>query len=133
MENIIQVRVRYKETDQAGRVYHANYFVWLDMGRTEFLRALGFPYNEMENKGFYLAVTEASCNYIKSPNFDDIVNIKTILGKVGKASIDFTYEITSRDNNVFYATAYTKLACLDENGKPIKLPEEVLSKLVLDG
>lgn len=131
MNNTIEVRVRYKETDQAGRVYHANYFVWFDMGRTEFLREIGFPYSEMERKGFFLAVTEASCNYIKSPGFDDVIKVKTILGKAGKASIDFTYEVKSFNGDVLHATAYTKLACLDENGKPKKLPEEVLSKLIV--
>ena len=132
MESKIEVRVRYKETDQAGRVYHANYLVWLDMGRTEFLREIGFPYSEMEKKGTFLVVTEVSCNYLKSPQFDDIVVVKTILGNVGRASLDFNYELTSYDGNRLFAKAYTKLACLDEKGIPRKIPKEILAAIGAD-
>jgi len=58
----VTVRVRYAETDQMGVVYHANYFVWLEVGRVEFLRQLGFSYREMEqNDGCCIAVVDARC------------------------------------------------------------------------
>src|SRR5204863_2297 len=65
------VRVRYAETDQMGVVYHANYFVWLEIGRVELLRQLGFDYKEMDiADDFHLPVVEASGRYRASARYD---------------------------------------------------------------
>ena len=57
--SVSQVRVRYAETDQMGVVYHSNYFVWFEVGRTDLLRGTGVTYREMEAEGFSLPVIEA--------------------------------------------------------------------------
>ena len=74
MFSIIE-RVRYKETDKGNRVYHANYLVWLDMARTEFLRSKGIDYARFETDGYFLVVRKASIEYFGSASFDDEIKI----------------------------------------------------------
>jgi acyl-CoA thioester hydrolase len=57
------LRVRYSETDQMGIVYHAHYLVWFEIGRTEWCRAAGLPYAEMERSGIFIPVTRVECAY----------------------------------------------------------------------
>ena len=57
------VRVRYAETDRMGVVYYANYLVWFEVGRTEWLREAGWTYRAMEDEGLSLPVIEAQCAY----------------------------------------------------------------------
>src|SRR5258706_16472211 len=60
--NQTRLRVRYAETDQMGVVYYANYLVWMEVGRVEFCKSIGFSYEEMERgDGVFLAVSEAHC------------------------------------------------------------------------
>ena len=67
-----RLRVRYAETDQMGVVYYANYLVWMEVGRVELCKALGFNYGEMErDDGVLLAVAEACCRYLSPARFDD--------------------------------------------------------------
>ena len=69
------LRVRYAETDQMGVVYHANYFVWFEVARTDLLRARGWTYREMEQAGVSLPVIEAHCEYRRPARYDDEVDI----------------------------------------------------------
>src|SRR5262247_1154244 len=74
------VRVRYAETDQMGVVYYANYLVWMEVGRVEYCKSVGFSYEEMEREdGIYLAVAEARCRYLHPARFDQDVTIETTL------------------------------------------------------
>ena len=63
METSTEIEVRYAETDGMGVVYHANYLVWFDVARTEFLQELGFPYDKIEEQGYMAPVLEAHVNY----------------------------------------------------------------------
>lgn len=66
-----KITVRYAETDRMGVVYHANYLVWFDVARTEFLQELGFPYDKIEEQGYMAPVLEAHVNYGQSFTFGD--------------------------------------------------------------
>ena len=79
-----QVRVRYAETDAMGGVHHANYFVWFELGRTEYTRAVGLPYREVETRGVRLVVIEASARFHAPARYDDVVVIRT--AEIGRAS-----------------------------------------------
>src|SRR5688572_17438031 len=68
-----ELRVRYAETDRMGVVYYANYLVWCEVGRVEFLRALGRSYATLEHEGTGLAVAEAKVRYLAPARFDDLV------------------------------------------------------------
>ena len=87
------VRVRYSETDKMGIVYHANYLVWFEVGRTELFRELDLPYTLFEKQGIGLAVIEASCRYRKPSHYDDNLVIITQLDRMTSRSARFIYQV----------------------------------------
>ena len=121
--HVEEVRVRYAETDQMGVVYHANYLIWCDIGRTELLKSLGANYAELERSGTMLAVAEASVRYHASARYDDLVRIETTLREVRSRAMTFDYLITNAGTGARLATASTALVSLDRTGRPVKLPE----------
>lgn len=89
-----RVRVRYSETDQMGVVYHANYLVWMEVGRVDYCRQAGFRYRDLESDhGILLAVTEVNCRYLSPARYDDEIEIETSLSRAHHRSIIFQYEI----------------------------------------
>jgi acyl-CoA thioester hydrolase len=121
----IELRVRYAESDQMGVVYHANYLIWCEMGRTDFIRQLGLSYAEMERRGISLAVSELSARYHAAARYDDLVRVGTTLIDVRSRMIVFDYLISNADTNRKLVTARTTLVSLDHVGKPITLPPAV--------
>src|SRR5690606_491296 len=85
----IEVRVRYAETDQMGVVYHANYFVWCEIARTELSRRRFVPYSELEKRGVLLAVAEASMRYHAPARYDDDVRVRTWISEVRSRIVTF--------------------------------------------
>jgi len=93
-----RMRVRYAETDQMGVVYHANYFVWFEIGRVELLRQLGFAYRDMEQKdGYGIAVIDARCRYKAPARYDDEVIVRTHLKYIRESLVQFEYELVRAD------------------------------------
>jgi acyl-CoA thioester hydrolase len=121
----IQLRVRYGETDQMGVVYHAEYLVWCEVGRTEYIRALGLPYSEMERSGTGLAVAEASLRYHAPARYDNLVRVETTLAKVGSRSVTFDYAIFNADTGQRLVTARTMLVALDREGRLATIPPAI--------
>ncbi len=116
------VRVNYSETDQMGVVYHANYLIWCDIGRTQYLKALGANYAELERSGTKLAVAEATIRYHASARYDDVIRIETALREVRSRALTFDYVIIDVVTGVRLATASTVLVSLDAAGRPVTLP-----------
>jgi acyl-CoA thioester hydrolase len=121
----IELRVRYAETDQMGVVYHANYLVWCEMGRTDFIRRLGLSYAEMEHSGVSLAVSELSARYHAPARYDDLIRVQTSLVDVRSRMITFDYLITKADTGQKLVSARTTLISIDPDGKPSALPSAV--------
>lgn len=121
----ITVRVRYSETDQMGVVYHANYLVWCEIGRTEHMRRLGTSYAELERSGVKLAVSEASVRYHAPARYDDVVRVRTTLDEVGSRMITFRYLLTHADTGARLASASTTLVAIDDVGRVTRIPPEV--------
>jgi acyl-CoA thioester hydrolase len=119
------VRVRYAETDQMQVVYHANYFVWFEVGRTDLLRRLGWSYREMEQEGFQLPVIEAQCQYLRPARYDDEIEIRTTGHLVSPVRVSFEYEAVRRSDQVVTATGRTLHAAVNDEGRPCRLPERV--------
>src|SRR5437762_1907761 len=95
------IRVRYAETDRMGVVYHANYLVWFEIGRTEFCRARGFAYKDMEeNDQAFLVVAESDCRYKAPANYDDLLIIRTHVTERRRRSVRFGYEIIRADDGL---------------------------------
>lgn len=87
------VRVRYAETDKMGIVYHSNYLIWFEVGRSELFRELDLPYTEFEQQGLGLAVVEANCRYRKPTYYDDQLTVVTEIVKISSRSISFSYVV----------------------------------------
>ena len=122
-------RVRYSETDQMGVVYHGNYAQFLEMGRVEWLRALGITYKSMEEKGVILPVIHLQIDYKKSAKYDDLITVHTLLKNKPLIKIEFDYKIYNQKEELL-ASANTVLAFLDKNtNKPIKCPDYILDRL----
>ena len=128
--NEISIRVRYGETDQMGIVHHGNYPLYLEMGRTEWLRELGISYREMEESGVMLPVISMILNYKKSARYDEVVKVKTQLKKLPTVKIEFDYTITNLQDEIL-VEASTTLAFIDmKTMKPIRAPKYILDAIL---
>lgn len=125
----IQFRVRYGETDQMGVVYHGNYAQYFEMGRTEWLRKMGFSYRKMEESGIMLPVISLSINYKRSASYDDLLKVRTKLVNKPSVKIEFDYEILNEKDEVL-TTGNSVLAFIDINkNRPTKCPDYILDQL----
>ncbi|MGB8507245.1 MAG: thioesterase family protein [Pyrinomonadaceae bacterium] len=118
------VRVRYAETDRMGVVYHANYLVWFEIGRTEFCRARGFAYRDMEeNDNAFLVVAESYCRYKAPALYDDELLVRTRVTELRRRSVRFGYEILRLSDGTSIAEGETGHVVTDPNGRVISMPE----------
>ena len=124
LTHVTELRVRYAETDRMGIVYYANYLVWCEVGRVEFLRALGGSYAALEAQGYGLAVAEATVRYLAPARFDDQVRVETTLSGVRSRAVTFDYVISLAESGTRLATAHTALVSIDSSGRPTALPAE---------
>jgi acyl-CoA thioester hydrolase len=126
-----EVRVRYAETDQMGIVHHSNYLIWFESGRSDFCRARGFSYKEMEEKdNALLVVAETYCRY-KSPAFyEDVLIVRTKVGDIRSRSLRFIYEIYRPEDDMLLAEGETLHLVTDENKRVRILPEIYRARLM---
>jgi acyl-CoA thioester hydrolase len=120
----VEFRVRYAETDRMGVVYHGNYLIWCEIGRTEHIRQFGMSYREMEERGVALAVAEASIRYQKAARYDDTIRVETTLADVSSRTVTFDYAILNADSQDRLATARTMLVSLDRANRVVAIPAE---------
>jgi acyl-CoA thioester hydrolase len=126
--------VRYAETDQLGVVYHSNYLIWLEVARTDLIRAYGMSYADLEREGFALAVAEVTVRYLAPARYDDEVEVRTTISEVRSRSIRFEYELVRVSDGTRLATAYTALVSIDpKTGRPTALPPAVKEMLDVQG
>jgi len=112
-----------------GIVYYGNYPLYLEQGRTEWLRELGFSYRYMEAHGIQLPVTHLSINYKRPAKYDDLLTVTTTLRQLPTVKIEFLYEIHNEDG-VLLATAETTLVFIDDaTGKIQKAPVYLVDAL----
>ena len=124
----VRLRVRYAETDQMGVVYHANHFIWFEVGRVELLRQLGFSYREMEeNDGCFIAVVDARCRYKAPARYDDEVIVRTHLRNVRESLVHFGYELVRVSDGVLLAEGETTHIVTDSEMKTRAIPEKYAS------
>lgn len=119
-----RVRVRYAETDQMGVVYHANYFVWFEVGRVDFIRMLGLSYKQMEaEENCMIAVVEATSRYRSPARYDDDLIVRTSLTAVRSSVIRFSYKIVRACDGVLLCEGETVHVVVDREMKKTRLPE----------
>jgi acyl-CoA thioester hydrolase len=114
-----------------GVVYHANYLVWCEMGRTDLIRQFGRSYAEIEALGVGLAVSDASLRFLAPARYDDLIRVQTTLTDVRSRAMTFDYEITHAERGTRLALASTTLVGLDRAGRVARLPAALLNTLGL--
>lgn len=119
------LRVRYAETDQMRVVYHANYFVWFEVARTDWLRSSGRTYRMLEHDGVVLPVIEAHCKYLKPARYDDDIELHTTGVRLSAVRVRFDYVVVRPSDTVALATGHTIHAAVDREGRPCRLPGDV--------
>src|SRR5436190_21202867 len=123
-EHEIEIRVRYQETDGQGRVHHANYFNYFEVGRTELLRASGHSYRQLEESGLMLVVAEITCRYFAPASYDDVLRVRTVTTSARGARIEHLYQV-HRDKTLL-VEARSVLACINREGQVRRLPSYLL-------
>jgi acyl-CoA thioester hydrolase len=119
------VRVRYAETDKMGVVYYANYYIYFEIGRVEYMRNLGIDYRRMEiEDDSFIVVAESNCRYRRPARYDDLLRIRTRVVRVKRRTIHFAYEIRQHESGELLASGETIHVVCGANGKPKALPEK---------
>ena len=129
LEHTATARVRYGETDQMGMVYHANYFAYFEIGRTDLIRKYGMSYADLEARGVRLPVVEVDACFHEPARYDDELLIETMLTALTGVRLRFEYRVTRASDDRLLATGHTVLASLGENGRPKRLPTDVRDSL----
>jgi acyl-CoA thioester hydrolase len=119
-----EVKVRYAETDAQGVVYHANYLVWFEVGRTDYCEAAGYPYARMEAEGAFISVIEASARFRKPARYGHVVTVRTRFGGMKSRGCTFLYEVLLPGGAVA-AEGETHHVFLDGAGRPRRVPPAV--------
>jgi acyl-CoA thioester hydrolase len=128
MPIVTELRVRYAETDQMGVVYYANYLVWFELGRVEFLRSLGFDYKQMEiEDGCILPVVEANCRYKAPARYDDLILIDCWPVILRGPLLKFAYRViragSALDGQMVLAEGETTHIVCDSSMQKCQMPE----------
>ncbi|HEY2646902.1 MAG TPA: thioesterase family protein [Candidatus Acidoferrales bacterium] len=119
------IRVRYAETDKMRIVYYANYFVYFEIGRVEYMRRRGLDYSRMEiEDDCFTVVAEATCRYLSPARFDDPLRIRTQITSAKSRVIRFGYEILHDESKALLVTGETIHVICGSDGKPKILPEK---------
>jgi acyl-CoA thioester hydrolase len=125
-----QVRVRYAETDQMGVVYHANYLVWFEIGRVEFMRQAGIIYKVMEAEEHCgIAVVEARARYRSPARYDDELIVRTWLSAQRGPVLKFVYTILRADDEAVLCEGETVHVVVDKDMKKCTLPAKYAERL----
>jgi acyl-CoA thioester hydrolase len=113
-----------------GVVYHANYLVWMEIGRVELVRSLGCDYGEIEaREGLYLAVMEANCRYLAPARYDQEITVQTQLLPSTSRVMHFGYEIRAAEPTKVLVEGWTKHVWVNRAWRPARLPEQYCTRL----
>ncbi len=123
-----RLRVRYGETDRMGVVYHANYLVYMEEGRTRLMAARGCSYAELEERGWGLVVRRAELRFRAPARYNEELIVRTAVSSVGGASVSFVYEVARGLDGTQLVQGMTELACVSlapGDGRPVMLPDRL--------
>lgn len=127
----LRVRVYYEDTDSGGVVYYANYLKFIERGRSEFLREMGFEQDQLiKHQSVIFAVKSLQAEYLLPARFNDLLIIDTQVHKSRRASLIFSQKIRDLEQNKVLFEAQVTVACLDvKNFKPCAIPSDILEKI----
>ncbi|HYB59904.1 MAG TPA: thioesterase family protein [Methylomirabilota bacterium] len=119
------VRVRYAETDQMGVVYHANYFLYFEIGRTEYIRSIGVEYKKMETEDdCFFVVASAKIRHLRPARYDDLLRIRTRITEANRRTARISYEVFNDASGELLTRGETYHVFCDHLGRPKLLPEK---------
>lgn len=131
-EYTTRIRVRYSEIDKMDVAHNAAYLHWFEIGRTELLRQLGYPYRRLEEEGYMLPVAEAVCRYMAPARYDDELEIRTGVLELKKRTV--TLGCTIRRGETVLAKGHTVHVCVTiADGRITSLPEVLCAALEASG
>jgi acyl-CoA thioester hydrolase len=136
LSDVLQLRVRYSETDQMGTFYNSRALEWFECGRTELMRRrLGMSYAVLEARGVFLPLVEAHLEFQGGARYDDLLEIASTVDVSGRAKLRFDVQIHHGESRKAVVRGYTVHAFTDRQGKPIRPPTwfiEMLAKAAAD-
>jgi len=124
-ETSIAIRVRYAECDAMGYAHHSHYPVWFEMARTELLRQRGLRYRDVEASGHYFVVARLNVRYRRPARYDDELTVQVRMEETLGAKLEHAYEV--RRGEELIATAQTTLACVDGQGRLVRISPELMA------
>lgn len=125
-EHLVQVRVRYSETDQMGVVYHGSYVPYFEIGRVEWLRNKGISYKSLEESGIALPIVSMHLNYKKPARYDDLLTVKTKFKNYSAVKIEFDCELWSEKKELLTTAHFILVFVNTKTGKPIIPPKYII-------
>jgi acyl-CoA thioester hydrolase len=128
--DVLQLRVRYSETDQMGTFYNSRALEWFECGRSELIRRkVGMSYAELEAKGAFLPLVEAHLEFQGGARYDDLLEIASTVAVSGRAKLRFEVQIHHAESRKPVVRGYTVHAFMDRQGKPIRPPVWFIEKM----
>jgi acyl-CoA thioester hydrolase len=123
LSDVLQLRVRYSETDQMGTFYNSRALEWFECGRSELVRRrLGISYTLLETRGAFLPLVEAHLEFQGGARYDDLLDIASTVEVSGRAKLRFEVQITHAGSGKPVVRGYTLHAFIDGKGRPIRPP-----------
>lgn len=118
-----QLRVRYSESDRMGTFYNSRLLEWMEVGRSELIRAMDGSYAEWENHGVMAPIVEADLEFKGRAGYDDMLEIETTCSRESRVRLRFESRVFLADSRKPVAEGYTIHALTDPHGKPMRIPE----------
>ncbi len=111
--------------------HHMHYLAWMEMGRTEWMRAAGVPYGALEDsEGLRFPVTEVRVKYARAARYDEQLSIRTTLSRADRVKVRFDYEVTRQEGDELVASGHTVHVCVRRDGRPTRMPRALLETLI---
>ena len=117
--NSYKHQVQYYETDKMGITHHSNYIRWMEEARIDFLKQIGWSYDELERSGIISPVIRVDCQYKVTTTFYDIIIIQVWVKEISGAKLKIGYEM--KNNDVVVCTGYSKHCFLNKENRIISI------------
>jgi acyl-CoA thioester hydrolase len=125
----VPIHVRYAETDQQSVVYHSNFLIYFEVGRTDWMHATGYPYRQVEQDGYALVVAEAHLRYLAPAHYDDRLIVETRLAELRTRSCTFHYRVLREGEEGALVEGWTALVCIGPEGRAVPIPGQIAEAL----
>jgi len=117
------VKVRYVETDAQGHVFFGHYYTYFDVAMMEYMRAIGYSYQDLLDEGMDLLYVESLCQHQAPAFYDEMLNVHTRIGNMGNSSLTFEFSIYKDGSDQLVATGHIVAVNVEKHDRrPIRVP-----------